>query len=156
MDLGTVASLLGNVKTATEIARAIKDSGVTLEQAEIKIKLADLLFALAEVKTEAADVRQALLDAQERIRELEEEAKLKAELQWHQPYYWRTGKDGEAELFCQPCRDTDKRLSRLHTDGKGLFQCRVCRQGFKSNEREVQEKVEADAAIRDRPNPWGR
>ncbi|TXI83481.1 MAG: hypothetical protein E6Q40_10930 [Cupriavidus sp.] len=53
----TITALLGGVKTATDIARGIKDSGVTLEAAEMKFKLAELISALAGVKMEAATVQ---------------------------------------------------------------------------------------------------
>lgn len=149
MDLTTVAALLGNIKTATDLARAIKDSGATLEQAEMRLKLAELVSALADVKIEAASVQQALLDAQDRIRELGAAAKLRAELKWRQPCYWCPSDtdSGEEEPFCQVCYDNEGKLSRLHSDGKGYFQCRVCKQSFKTPERSVRDKAEEDAAI---------
>lgn len=137
MDIATITALLGNVKTATEIAKAIKDSGASLEQAEVKLKLADLISTLADVKLEAAGIQDELLAAKERIRRLEGEAKQRAALTWKQPCYWmpREGDPGIEEPYCQPCHDNDKRLSRLHDDGKGAFTCMVCKMNFRTEER---------------------
>lgn len=150
MDLTTVTALLGNIKTATELARAIKDSGTTLERAEMQLKLADLISSLADVKIEAAGVQQTLLDAQERVRKLEAAIKLRAELKWRQPCYWLPSevKGVEEEPFCQACHDNEGKLSRLHSDGKGHFQCRVCKQSFNTSERSARDKAEFDAAMR--------
>ncbi len=148
MDPGTITAFLGSIKTATELALAIKNSGTTLERAEMQFKLAGLVSALADVKIEAAGVQQALLDAQERVRELEAAAKLRVELKWRQPCYWRPSESGgEEEPYCQPCHDNHNRLSRLHTDGNGYFRCRVCAQSFKTQERSSRDKAEQNAAI---------
>ena len=48
----TVGSIFTSVKTAIDIAKLIKDSGVSLEKAEVKLQLAELIGALANVKIE--------------------------------------------------------------------------------------------------------
>lgn len=159
MDLSitTITSLLGGVKTATDIARAIKDSGATLEGAEMKLKLADLISALADVKIEAATVQTQLLEAQEQIRKLEAAAKQQAALVWRQPCYWLPrDMDGVEEPYCQPCHDNDKRLSRLHEDGKGAYTCLVCKTVFRTQERisSDRDKLAAANQQRRRSSPW--
>lgn len=155
MDITTIATLLGNVKTATEIAKAIKDSGTTLEAAEVKFKLAELISALADVKMEAATVQTELLDAQEQIRKLEAAAKQRAALVWRQPCYWmRRELDGVEEPYCQPCFDGDGKLSRLNADGKGGFRCMVCSKYVETTERIASDKARHDAAIRGHRSPW--
>ncbi len=47
MDIAAIGSLLSSLKTATDIAKFIKDSDVSLEKAETKLKLAELVSALA-------------------------------------------------------------------------------------------------------------
>lgn len=157
MDITTIATLLGNVKTATEIAKAIKDSGTTLEAAEVKFKLAELISALADVKMEAATVQTELLDAQEQIRKLEAAAKQRAALVWRQPCYWLPREaDGVEEPYCQPCQDNDKRLSRLHEDGKGAYTCLVCKTTFRTQERikADRDKLATANQQRRRSSPW--
>ena len=49
-DLATVTAVLGNIKTAMDIAKAIKDADVSVERAEMKFKLAEMMTALADAK----------------------------------------------------------------------------------------------------------
>ena len=60
MDIAAIGSLLGSLKTATEITKFIRESDVSLEKAETKLKLAELVSALADAKLEAVEVQQAL------------------------------------------------------------------------------------------------
>lgn len=147
MDITTITALLGGVKTATDLAKAIKDSGTTLEAAEVKLKLADLISALADVKMEAATIQTQLLDAQDQIRKLEADAKQRAALVWRQPCYWLPREsDGVEEPYCQPCHDNDKKLSRLHEDGNGAYTCLVCKITVRTQERVADDKVKAKEA----------
>ena len=140
MDLvASIASLLGSVKTATEIAKFVKDSDVSIEKAETKLKLAELISALADVKIEAAEIQQALLERDGRIRELERAAETRAALDWREPCYWLPSPSGQDEPFCQHCYDGSRKLARLHTDNKGLYQCRVCDKNFLTRERQERD-----------------
>jgi hypothetical protein len=146
MDISSITTLLGSVKTAAEIAKLIKDSGSTLEQAEVKLKLADLISTLADVKLEVAGVQQQLLEREARIRDLENELKTHISLTWEEPCYWQESADGQRIPYCQPCYDADRRLSRLHTDNKGFYQCRVCDKNFTSNARNDADNAGIQAA----------
>jgi hypothetical protein len=148
MDIVTFSALLGTVKTATEIAKAIKDGGATLEAAEMKLKLAALISALADVKMEAATVQTQWLDAQERIRQLEAVAKQRAAMVWRQPCYWmpRDG-DGVEEAYCQPCYDGNGTASRLNDDGNGGYRCMVCGKYVETNERKLRDELALRGAL---------
>lgn len=137
MDISTIASLLGTIKVATEIAKTIKDCGLTLEQAEIKLKLADLISALADVKLEAAEIQEELLVAKRQIQILEDAAKRKASIRWMQPCYWLTGQNDmeREEPYCQPCYDNHGKLARLHDDNIGGYTCMVCKTFFRTEQR---------------------
>jgi hypothetical protein len=135
MDFSGISALLGSVKTATEIAKFIKESDLSIEKAETKLKLAELISALADVKLEAAEIQQSLVERDDRIRELEKAAKVDAALVWREPCYWLTSADGIDEPFCQHCYDKESKLARLHTDGQGMYSCRVCEKKFRTRER---------------------
>lgn len=135
MDIGAIGALLSSVKTASEIAKYFKDSGLSLEKAEVKNKFADLLSALADVKIEAAEIQQNILTKDERIRQLENEAKVRNELKWREPCYFSLNPEGVEEPFCQHCYDASKNLSRLHSDNKGRYVCRVCDNAYTTHER---------------------
>lgn len=126
MDINTVSTLLGSLKTASELAKLIKDSGVSLEQAEVKLRFAELISALADAKTEVAGIQQTLLDKDEEIRQLQEQLKVKAKVQYQSPYYYLIDGDKKDGPFCQHCYDKDKALIRLQYQGEGWW-CLVCK-----------------------------
>ena len=49
-DIATIAAALNSLKTATDIVKFIRESDLSIERAELKLKLADLVGALAEAK----------------------------------------------------------------------------------------------------------
>lgn len=148
MDVAAIGSLLGSLKTATDIAKFVRESSVSLERAELKMKLAELIEALANAKIEAADIQQEILDRDQRIRVLQAAAAIQAELRWVQPCYFRKNEQGTDDPYCQNCYDSTGKLSRLHTEGAGFFRCRVCKQIFKTAERAQSDKSTADAVYR--------
>jgi hypothetical protein len=154
MDVAAIGSLLGSLKTATDIAKFVRESSVSLERAELKMKLADLIEALANAKIEAADIQQEILDRDKMVRELEAAAAVKVELRWEQPCYLRKNEKGTEAPYCQNCYDSIGKLSRLHVDGSGYFECRVCTQSFKTLERDRSDMARAEAAINDFRSDW--
>jgi hypothetical protein len=154
MDIASIGSLLSSLKTATDIAKFIRESDISIEKAETKLKLAELVSALADAKLEAAEIQQVLLDRDEEIRRLTASAKLHVELRWNQPCYFLKNSDGSEDAYCQNCYDGEKKLSRLHTDRRGYFYCHVCKHSYKTQERSEREAEAANAAIRNRGGGW--
>lgn len=130
MDLSTISTIFTSVKAATDIAKMLRESDLSLEQAETKLKLADLIGALADVKMQLADVRELLIDKDEKIRKLQEEMKIKGNLVFEKPYYWLETEKGKDGPFCQACSDGDKKLIRLQDGGSGFWQCEVCKNSY--------------------------
>jgi len=130
MDISTISTALGSLKTATDIAKFIFDSGISLEKAESKLKFAELISALADAKIQISDIQLAMLEKDNEIRSLKAQQELQTSLRWEDPYYWRMNGDLKDGPFCQPCFDKDKILSRLQAQSTGHWGCRVCRQGF--------------------------
>jgi hypothetical protein len=52
VDIAILGSALGSIKTATDIAKLIKNSGTSLEKAEVKLQVAELISSLADIKME--------------------------------------------------------------------------------------------------------
>ncbi|MEI8594000.1 hypothetical protein [Photobacterium sp. Hal280] len=130
IDIASLNAALGSLKTATDIAKLIKESGTSLEQAEIKMKLAELISALADAKLEVSDLKELLVSKDEEIRQLQESQDLKKHMIWEKPFYWdmRTGeKDGP---FCQQCFNSDNKLIRLQTFSEGHWKCLACKNSF--------------------------
>ena len=154
MDFAAIGSLLGSLKTATDIAKFIRESDFSFEKAETKLKLAELVSALADAKLGAAEIQQEIIERNEEIRQLKATAKLQAEIIWRQPCYYLVDREGKEEPFCQNCYDSERKLARLHTDGTGFFQCHVCKQSYKTNERSKSDAAKLRAAKSNRSTGW--
>jgi len=129
-DIATISSFLTSIKTASDIAKILKDSELSLETAETKMKLAELINALADAKIDAAGIRELLIEKDQKISELGEELKIKGSLKYEEPYYWLTQENGRDGPSCQKCYDTEKSLIRLQGDGEGYWDCRNCQNGY--------------------------
>ena len=129
MDITSISTLLTSIKTATEIAKLIKEGDASLEKAETKLKLAELISALADAKIEVSEIQQVLLEKDSEIRGLNDKIKLQALVQWEKPYYWLVdnGKDGP---YCQHCYDKGRQLIRLQGNGEGYWECKVCKNNY--------------------------
>ena len=130
MDISSISAALSSIKTATDIAKLIKDSDVSLEKAETKLKLAELISALADAKIEIAEIQQTLVEKDAEIRAARDQLAVKGKLQWQSPYYWLiegTQKDGP---FCQHCYDKNKELIRLQGNGEGYWECKACKSSY--------------------------
>ena len=139
MDITSVTAVLGSIKTATDIAKLIKDSDLSLEKAETKLKLADLIGALADAKLEIVGVQQTLAEAEARSRELEQQIDVRQSLVWEEPLYWRKTEAGTDGPFCQKCYDVDSKLVRLQGDRNGYYECRSCKSSYVSQEHRERE-----------------
>lgn len=69
-DIATISAFLGSIKTATDIAKAIKNADSSLEKAELKLKIAELMESLADVKIQAAEIRELVQEKDEEIKHL--------------------------------------------------------------------------------------
>jgi hypothetical protein len=128
---GTIAQALLSLKTASEIASLIRASGLSLSEAETKMKFADLIITLADLKVQLADVRNELLERDEKIAALTKELKGKAEMQWEAPYYWAVHPDGKKDgPYCQQCFDKEGKLIRLQDNGSDYWMCKTCNSGY--------------------------
>ncbi len=66
-EMTAIGTLFASVKTATDLVKFIKDSKLNLEDAETKLKLAELISTLADVKLELAELQDTLRDKCERV-----------------------------------------------------------------------------------------
>lgn len=130
MDITSISAALGSIKTASDIAKLIKDSGNNLEQAEIKLKIADLVGALADAKLEIADIQNQLIDKGEQIKYLKAQLNFKSSLTYEKPYYFLIEDEGKDGPYCQACYDKEKSLIRLQELSIGNWKCMVCEKGF--------------------------
>lgn len=126
-DMATIGALLGSVKTATEIAKFIRESDASIERAELKLKVADLISTLADVKMELVELQEAFAAKDERIQELEEAFQARDSLVRRWDAYYTPDADGAptGAPFCVRCWDIDHKQLRLVHDSKE-YRIRVC------------------------------
>jgi len=136
-DIGTIAAALSSLKSATEIAKFISDSGVSLEKAEVKLKFAELVGALADAKIEIAEIQGLLIEKDETIRELKAKAELTGNLVFENRCYWKVEGEEKDGPFCQRCYDVESKLVRLQPgqttyDGRTTrwYSCKACDKNY--------------------------
>lgn len=132
MDRASISAALGSIKTASDIAKLIKDSGSNLEQAEIKFKIAELVGALADAKLEIADVQSQLIEKDEQIKGLHRLLEQKESQTYVKPYYVIERDDETRDgPYCQVCNDDKNKLIRLQERGNDCWDCKVCNGFFR-------------------------
>lgn len=133
VDIAILGSALGSIKTATDIAKLIKDSGTSLEKAEVKLQIAELISSLADIKMELANVQTILIEKDQDITELRNLLNTKESIVWSKPYYFVRQGEEENGPFCQRCYDSEQRLIRLQGGGTNLWKCLSCKSSYKDS-----------------------
>ena len=136
-DLATIATVLSSIKSATDIAKYISDSGVTLEKAELKLKFAELVGALADAKLEIANIQNLILEKDDLIKQLNEKLELKENVVFVNGVYWIQRENEKDGPYCQRCYDVDKSLIRLQFHSTTLYgsttryySCTACKTNY--------------------------
>ncbi len=118
-----VAEYVTGLKAAWDVAKALKVATDAIDDAHIKLQMAELISALADAKIEAAENA-------EKISELQRLLNAKNELKYVEGKYFRENENGEQEgPFCPTCYDaTSKEIRLQHVPGAygGDWNCRVC------------------------------
>lgn len=125
-DMTAISGVLTSIKTATDIAKIIKDSHKSLEEAEIKLKLADLISNLADAKIEMAALQDTLAEKDKTIDNLNIKFLFSDSLVWRDPLYWIESNDTKEGPFCQKCYDGNEEAIRLQSQETGIWHCTVC------------------------------
>jgi hypothetical protein len=135
-DIAAIGTILTSIKTATEIARLIKDSDNSLEQAEYKLKIADLVGALVDAKLEIASIQDLILEKDKENIDLRNKLNLKNKIIWHPPYYFIEENEERSGPYCQQCYDNNEKLIRLQSSGNGIWKCYTCKTSVKDSNYE--------------------
>jgi septal ring factor EnvC (AmiA/AmiB activator) len=126
-DVTSIAAILSSIKIATDITKFLRESDLSLERAELKLKLADLVGVLAEAKIELAEIQDTLSAKDKRIVELEEAFQSKESLTRHLDAYYAIDENGNKSgvAFCLRCWENDHKKRQLVNDTKERRQ-RIC------------------------------
>jgi len=133
-DIATISAALTSLKAATDIAKFLRESELSLEKADLKLKLADLMEALADIKMKFAEFQEDLMEKEKKIAELEEAFETKDYLIRDRDAYYLINADGKAigVPYCLRCWESDhkkKQLIDLH-DNPTIRICTACRQKY--------------------------
>ncbi len=130
-DIATIGTALTSLKTAVDLAKAVRTSTSALEQAEVNLQLADLISALADARIEVSEIQGLLLEKEQLISQLQKELEYKGNTIYEKPYYWLDSGGCKDGPYCQRCKDVDDLLVRLQEAGsKGRWSCRSCNEIF--------------------------
>jgi hypothetical protein len=122
-DLATITAVLSNIKIAADIAKALRESDLSIERAELKLKLAEIMGALADAKMEITEVQEALVAKDRQLAELEEAFQSKdALVKVHDAFYAVDGSGKPTgEPFCAHCWQVKHKKYNLHYEAKDRF-----------------------------------
>ena len=130
LDIAAISTVLTSIKTATDIVKFIRESDKSLEKAESKLKLAELVNTLAAAKMQVVDIQEEITKKNDRIRELEEALETKDNVLRHYDGYYRAGNDNKpiGRPYCLSCWDQRHKLRELVQDHGDRFtnKCGSC------------------------------
>jgi hypothetical protein len=136
-DIATISTVLNSLKAATDIVKFLRESDLSIERAELKLKLADLISALAEAKIELTEVQETLSAKDKRIADLEEAFQSKDTLVRRYDAYHATDESGNPTgvPFCLRCWENDHKKRQLVHDTKErrTMVCTTCGHRYDGN-----------------------
>lgn len=114
-DFATIGAALSSIKTATDIVKFLRGSDLSLERAELKLKLADLLSSLADAKIELIEVQETLAGKDKKIAELEDAFHKKDSLVRQYDAYYTADENGKPTgvPYCLRCWGNDHKQRQL-------------------------------------------
>lgn len=126
-DITTIGAALSSLKTATDIVKFLRESDLSLERAELKLKLADLLSSLADAKIELVEVQEALAEKDKQIAALEDAFHNKDSLMRRYDAYYTVDQNGEPTgvPYCLRCWENEHKKRQLVHDSKE-YRIKVC------------------------------
>tara|TARA_B110000211_G_scaffold163688_1_gene184834 strand:+ start:69 stop:452 length:384 start_codon:yes stop_codon:yes gene_type:complete len=125
-----VIEYVNGIKVAWEIAKAVKVSADAIDDAQIKLQVAELIGALADARIQAAE-------SSELIASLELRLKSKIEMKFNGSVYFKVNDANEQDgPWCPTCYDARHLEIRLHAwraynnRGYERWHCRECQAYF--------------------------
>jgi hypothetical protein len=133
-DIATIGAFLTSIKTATEIAKALREVDASLEKAETRLKIADLMDTLADARIKAVEIQEVIQDKDKRISELEAAFEMKVKLIRHVDAYYEVNDSGNpvGAPFCSYCWEVNHKPIHLHREGGNMWDyvCPACKNSF--------------------------
>lgn len=130
--LTVINSALTGVKTATEIAKYVKDAGTAFDEADFKLKMAELLIALAESQSALAESTQSISEKEEEIKKLQDLLKFSSKIQRFNNAYFELDPDNKliGDPYCQHCWEARQMAVHLTYVNRSEFKCPSCKNTY--------------------------
>ncbi|WP_426289053.1 hypothetical protein ACN9MC_04870 [Ensifer adhaerens] len=132
-----IAGAIAGVTAALGLVKELRDINAQLDQAELKLKIADLTTALSDAKLGLVDVAQSLRDKDTEIADLKKLVKYRAENLIDQQGFRYPNKDGKADglPYCPACeaKGIFIRLAQDRNTPGHPFKCPSCRADYGYN-----------------------
>jgi hypothetical protein len=129
MDIvSAISTAASSLRMAAEVGRALAESSGTLERAELKLRLADMMGAVADARSHLAEIQEATAEQQREIARLRDAFEQReSTVRWHDAYYKANAEGKPAgRAYCAKCWDDSQRLRLLATH-PGNYRVRLCR-----------------------------
>jgi hypothetical protein len=127
VDITLISTALTSLKAATDIAKFLRESDLSLEKAELKLKLADLISSLADAKIQVVEIQEALQEKDKKIQELEDAFQSKDILVRRYDAYYNSDPNGQpvGVPYCLRCWENEHKKRQLVNDA-GDRHTRIC------------------------------
>jgi hypothetical protein len=114
-DIATISAVLNSLKIATDITKYFRKSDFSLEKAEMKLKVADLVGALAEAKLELVEIQDLIIEKDRIIAELRDAFESKSSLIRNDDAYYEADSEGNPSgvAFCLRCWESEHKKRQL-------------------------------------------
>tara|TARA_R110002073_G_scaffold11861_2_gene53391 strand:+ start:9589 stop:9963 length:375 start_codon:yes stop_codon:yes gene_type:complete len=118
-----VAEYISSIKAAWDLARILKTATDSIDDAQIKLQMAELISALADAKIEAAENA-------EKLTELQRELNARSSLIYEKGLYYEQDEEDYSldGPFCPTCYDSESKIIRLREfqNERSSWRCNVC------------------------------
>lgn len=128
-----IASGIASLKTASELVKGIKATKDLMDNAEVSIKVIELMEALVDAREGLVEAKNQMVDKDKLIMELQAKLNTKDSIVYEEPFYWKNLSNGERDgAFCQKCYDGEGKLVRLIPQARtnGSHHCKVCKSSY--------------------------
>lgn len=132
--LAELQAAIASLKVGSEIVKGVMAAGQALSEADLKLKLADLMGVLAESKVAVIDANDRLAERDKEIDRLREALRNKDVVAKHLDAYYAKNENGKpaGDPYCMHCFEVDHRLIHLIRPGRAETKatCPHCRNQY--------------------------
>lgn len=134
-DIPSISAALSSIKTASQIVKMIRESDYSLEKAEAKLQIAELMDSLADTKINLSAIQDKVNEKDARIVELEKALEFKGKTIRENEVYYMIDVEGQptGDPFCPNCIEVESKYVHLIQNVRPTNQsiCPKCETIFK-------------------------